>query len=475
MMAMKRFIPLAAVFCMAMAGTVGAEEISDDDFFGDSVVSDAPVVEKAATEDAFTAAQPLSWGGSYHFNVDVNGTWAKEFDQWTSDYFWNFSQHGESSAVRLGADLFFVARPSSSQRYYGKLKLDYPFELSALTAVPDSTIPVPNIKIWELYADFDIDKVVNIRAGKQMTKWGVGYFFQPADVISLSPVDPADPEVDREGPVMVKANIPFDVHNLDFYVIAPEGMSGVADLAYAARAKFLVGNTQLGIGARYQHVAEGKLGSPFQAIATVSTSVWKFSLFGEGVLKYGSSRQFVERASPGQIVGIDPDGAGPLPELPVPTGLNVVTKPDTWFANASAGFIFTDSDNYLTIMGQYLYNGEGYSENLSDKSDQIMMLLGTGALNMLDVQNLSQHYAAALLRYDFTNNSKVHFSTYWQGNLQDGSGFVNPKVSFDISDEITLGLKGSVKYGAKETEYGSNPILPRLSLGFDLSLAPGTF
>jgi hypothetical protein len=466
---------LRLLLCGALlSGGFGLSAVlADDDFFGDTLLSELPAPETKASADAvFTASQPLTIGGAFRMSIDVNAHWKSPFAEWTAEQFW--AGEGESSSLNLGADLFFSGRPYDGVRYYGKFKIDYPFSLdavslqafeAALQGQADNSgaiaIATPNIRLWELYADFAVEKTVNVRAGKQMAKWGVGYFFRPADILSLSPVDPEQPELDREGPIMVKANLPLKLNNVDAYLIVADGFSSIMDLAYAARLTMVLGGFELGIGGRYQYIPATKLGSPFQAIATASGSLWKFDVFGEALLAYGSSRRYLE--------------ATDITSGSVFERYQVVDKKDVWFPSFSLGLGFEETAWHLSVMAQYYFNGTGYGSETNAIAEALLPFYATRQLAFADLSPLGQHYGAAYVSYSFASDSPIALSMFWMGNLQDASGYLSPRLSIKLADYLNLALKGSVKYGSENSEYGFSPFLPRMSLGFELDFASGIF
>jgi len=474
---------VASVWAQQDSGSSKAKDDLDDFFDNDaSIVVPADKSEvKQEYSESFIKEEALRLGGNFNFNVDINATYAKDPTFW--DYEYLSKGAGEASKVTLDGSLFFMARPSSAVRYYGKAKIGYPFytfatqasDVTAMTdnnpaTIPGTGIPVPSIKIWELYADFDVEDKVFLRAGKQMTKWGVGYFFQPADVISLSAVDPASPEAEREGPVAVKANVPLDVHNLDAYVIAPETLASAKDLAYALRLSFVVANFEFGLGGRYQFIPDNKLGSSMQGIATISGSLWKFALFGEAIVKYGTSKRYVVKDA-----AVSYGGTPPASLL---NGYRVEERRYDPFFSGSAGFRFSDNqDLYLTVIGQYFYNGEGYAGDTKDIAVPALMFLSQGKLSMADISSVGRHYAAAMATYSFVNDSKVSVSTFWMGNLIDASGFVKPSVAIKVTDEIKIGLYAQMNYGETNSEFRGTSLvqLPRMKAGFTVDLASGNF
>jgi len=192
----------------------------------------------------------VSWGAD---NVNLGNVWENEQDYLVPD---------------LEGDLYFDSRPFDYFRVFGKLKMTYPFQdtetldyLAPPAAKPSTetaNITIPNLSIFELYSDFSYKDAIYFRTGKQVVNWGVGYFFSPADVISITPIDPQNPTLEREGPVALKANMPFaNVDNLYLYVIANQAFAEdnvfhVDDLALAPKVEFVVGDYEIGLGGYYQ-------------------------------------------------------------------------------------------------------------------------------------------------------------------------------------------------------------------------------
>ena len=117
-------------------------------------------------------------------------------------------------------------------------------------------------------------------------KWGVGYFFSPADVISIGRINPLEPEAEREGPVALKAHYPKGSTNYYLYTLF-DGADAVDKVALAPKMEFVVGGTEIGLGGFYQ-----KDKAP-RGMITVSSSLGSLALFGEAVISKGADKAFV--------------------------------------------------------------------------------------------------------------------------------------------------------------------------------------
>ena len=228
-------------------------------------------------------------------------------DPFSSDC--DFLYGTEMGAIKLGGlentginptldlDLFFDSRPSSNTRLYGKFNVMYPFNKNdpnifvdmALFSSPEAyvltEIIVPNFSVFELFTDFNYDDKIYFRFGKHTVKWGVAYFFSPADIINLAAIDPEDPEKQREGPISLRVHFPIEgtQTNLWFYILPDEKTMLVKDSSFAFKAEFLVATSELGFGAWYRY------NSPPHLMGTFTGSLaGKVALFAETVFAWGN-------------------------------------------------------------------------------------------------------------------------------------------------------------------------------------------
>lgn len=466
----------------AASGPTPEAGIDETDFFDSGSIETKGTSADTSYKETFTTQQPIQFGGSFQLKLQSGIDYYRDFSGWTAYYFLGYdniaipsgkpqnSEKVENSSIDLQGSLFFSARPSNSLRLYGKTKISYPFALT-LALADDTAILVPNIKIWELFADFNLSDAIFFRAGKQMIKWGVGSmsFWSPADVLSLSTININDRSAELEGPVAIKANIPFSDNNLDFYLIAPANadFTSVTDLGYAARAKFLLGGWELGAGVVNQKVSDLKF------IGTASGSIWKFNVWGEALVNRRSDNFYIAQSGSNYAIG----GAR-----------------SDWFFSGTAGLSYANPDIYLdTIMLQYYYNGMG-TNDMTGAATKVRGYLQQASSNGATAYDLAygkvlagsaglwtgRHYLALTAQESFVHDSTVHLVATWLADLSDGSGTIMPGVNFDISDEIGLGLLFTINYGPADGQFtgiaGVDGLQQaRFKMGLSLSLGTGNF
>ena len=177
---------------------------SDDDFFfsEDSMFFDDVMVEEITEEDSegkgensifdfgLIETETLRFGGSSAFSLNYSAIWTDVFSSPKEEKYFANGFYNSMLIPSLSASLYFDARPNETLRLYGKVETAYPFEIS----VPMTGLSIPQFRVKELFTDFNIGEHSYFRFGKHTVKWGVGYFFSPADVINIGKIDPEHPE-----------------------------------------------------------------------------------------------------------------------------------------------------------------------------------------------------------------------------------------------------------------------------------------
>ena len=344
-----------------------------------------------------------------------------------------FSREGSSSlASRLAADLYFDARPERDFRVFGKVKAAYEY--------PEEW----EIGIFELFSDFQVRDLLFFRAGKQTVQWGVGYFFSPADVLNLVSIDPEDPGADREGPIALKAHLPFSAHNAYLYLVAND-VDKPYEIAVAPKIELLMGSYELGLGAFYQTDLTPK------GMLTLTGPLWDLDLFGEAMIQWGSDRTFVRTTT------------FPLYET--------YTVEQQLLFSGSAGFSYLKSDWNLSLFAQYFYNGQSYEDGRLPST--AVFALDAGAITSADLLYPGRHYLAASIGWSEIGDSALSLSLLYLANLSDGSGLITPTVSWAPIDPVTLSSGARISYGDSGSEYA--PLGGSLAWTLSASVGAGRF
>jgi hypothetical protein len=205
---------------------------------------------------------------------------------------------------------------------------------------------------------------------------------------------------------------------------------------------------------------------------TATGSLGKVALFGELVGSWGSDKKFV--------TAITANPAAPF---------TTTTYQDRPFISGTAGFMYTNSLEKLTIIGQYYYNGEGYTtserERLLEEADALLSLLGSSASSAYLAPLLyqsGQHYGALSLSKQDLFIKNWNASILVLANLSDLSGFVVPTLSYTLMSHITLSLQPTFYWctdyfwgSGKKGEYVVFPGGPAITLSIKASLGGGQF
>ena len=413
---------------------------SDDDLFGgDDMFGEEITVENSSSSplSIFSGldlinTEKVRFGGSASFSlnsaISLTNVFSSNAQKWQ---YWKEALYNTSLSPSIGAELYFDAHPDEILRLYGKVGVSYPFAgqpqilekndfgvWNPSNSIGISGLPsngVPNFYVKELFTDFSLGDNVYFRFGKHTVKWGVGYFFSPADVINLGAIDPENPTADREGPVSLRTQITIPGTQNCIYIYGVLGDKNVVrDAALAAKYEFLVGNYEIGIGAWCKWRRAPRL------IATATGSIKDISLFAEGVFAWGLEEEWVEDRS---LSGKKP------------------------FFQATLGGSYTWNEPKISLSMQYFFNGFG----VPDIKESTLQELLTKQLNY---SYCGQHYVAmSLSKSSLFDNNDMSLSLFGLMSLTDLSGMASLSYSAKLFRNCSLSLGPSFTFGPEKSEY----------------------
>ncbi|MCK5199894.1 MAG: hypothetical protein KAR21_16160 [Spirochaetales bacterium] len=432
---------------LLIGGTAFSQEIvtDEDSLFGiedDDMFSDNSELIEEVADDIMEDLSALllrsdtgvEIGGDFFFDLTAEWKGIDPDDFAGSDI-------SDSLSLDLGASIFLDARPDEDSRVFAKAVITAPFY-----TIKQERFFEDVITINELFADFNWDNEVFFRAGKQTVNWGVGYFFSPADLLSLSRIDPEAPDAELDGPIALKVNYPSLLNNYYLYTVVSEEVTSFSDVGIAPMVEFVIGSSEISAGAWYQYDKAPT------AMTTISSAIGDVSIYGEGYLSYGSEKTFVIS-----------DGGG---------GVTTATYDDTIFFKGTVGASYSWSDDLsnfnLIFDGQYYYNGEGYedpdiikqyilTENITDPAAIAGWLMDSGF-----------HYGAVGVRWREMWGSDFTFSLFFIENFSNFSGMIKPAISWGGLDNIDVTLSLSRMFGAALEEYSPGGNTAAVSLGVSI-------
>ena len=371
----------------------------------------------------------------------------------------------------IGSNLFFDARPLQDLKLYGKFLFEFPFEknLNGSVSIPKSIVPPngadipvsvngsPNFKIWEMYTDFSAKDIAFFRFGKHTVKWGTGYFYSPADVINISRIDPQKPTEDREGPVSLRTHIviPKTQYNIWLYLLPDTEMFKPQYTAGAAKAEFVFGDWEWGIGGWYRYEKAPRL------ITTLSGSIaGKVAVFAEGVFAWGSDYTYYK------------DDA----EL---TPYTVKNKP---FFQATLGGSYSNADSHTTLAFQYYYNGFGYAntkavDRIADSAAAVFAqqnYFAPGVKGVLDksrevaaMGNRGQHYIAFTVSQNKIGTEDLTANLFQQFAISELEGLTTLSLNWRIFKFVQMSTGPIFSYPLSSSSHSKG------SIGYNLSFKLG--
>jgi len=473
-------IGILCVIIMAAPFSISSQEESNDidALFEDEIIvqQDSDTLGQEESQDSFIGqtnplqnflkTETVKIGGNISGTVSASWTWN---DPWTVGFdLANPDSH--ELAPALNSLLYFDARPEEDFRVHGSFKTAWPFaETKSLLDSNNKTtlVSVPDVRIFELFSDFQLGDNAYLRFGKATVKWGVGYFFSPADIINLESINILDPTVQREGPLQFRIFIPYgpSQNTLSFYSIFDSNNPDFDTTALAAKAEFLLGNYELSLSSYYRYDTTER------AALTLTGPLGNFDIFVEGVVARGSPKTFYSFSTSPPDYFSESKASDHRKEF---------------YPSATAGFLYSDQNNNFTAIAQYYYNGEGYSD--ADRSKNIDALTALVevpppgytkdaiiALGKLAASFSGQHYGAASISFSEIADSDFSFSVMGIMNFSDISGLAQPTLSLEISDYLKLSIFSTFIFGADNTEYGILGQGRPVTIGTKLSAGTGNF
>jgi len=393
-------------------------------------------------------------------------------------------------------DVYFDARPNERVRAYALGRMSFDSTLPSGTIGSGSTAVggtagspsldalfrpqsgSPRVTLDQLWLRFDIAHRVFVTAGKLHARWGTGRFWAPTDYLHVRRRNPLDVFDARSGTTMLKLHVPIEAKAWNFYGYAitegTEATSTVDRVAAAARAEFVFGSAELGLGALFQRHRAPKLG------ADLSMGIGDFDVYGEFALRDGGEIDRVQFA-PNAVV--PPFGEPPSWETPAQTAVRELEQVvDTYYPvhrsngikeQVVGGFSYShkynDSDTF-TLGGEYFYNGLGHRTTWSYPG--LMLPHSFELADAVTFYYLGKHYAAIFLALPAPYSLDAHsFTLTTLGNLSDRSFITRLDYSFLMLTHLRLEAFASARYGNESGEFRLGVSTVGLG-GYNFSRAP---
>jgi hypothetical protein len=275
--------------------------------------------------------------------------------------------------------------------------------------------------IKEVFVDFNIANTAYFRAGKQVLKWGTGYFWNPTDLINIEHRSFTNTSVLLQGVFGLRSDVVFSSNWHLYTFLNLNGVnSGATDAAFAARSEFLVGSTEFGVSSWL------KYGKPVVFGADLSTPLfWSLNLTSEASFSWGDIQPKFDAVS------------GPFDVRD-----QLVAKIDVGLSRSFDAF---DVQDRVNVNVEFFYNNVGYSQN---------MLQVPGFVPTYYQSNYyGQYYAAAFVSVGSFGLNNMSLTLSGLANLSDQSGTALAGLSYAPVNNFTLSLQAGANLGSANREY----------------------
>lgn len=339
----------------------------------------------------------------------------------------------------------------------------------------------PRVIIDQLWLRFNVRSRVFITAGKQHVRWGTARFWAPGDFLHIRRRNPLDVFDARAGTTMLKLHLPVEDLGWNFYAYAltenVDATSTVGSVASAARAEFVLGQSELGFGGLLRQGAKPK------AQADFSIGLGPVDLYAEVALRYGSE---IDRVRYAPMAALPVFERRPAWESEAQwRQQNLAATVDALFpayrkrgiqpqtvAGLTYSVQYADRD-VLSFGAEYFYNPLGYD---SPRDYPGLVLPRSAPLaDPATFFYLGRHYGAIFATMPAPFNLDLHtFTVSTIGNLSDQSFISRFDYSYTLLTHMRLEAFTSVRYGRQEGEFRFGT--GNLSVGSEtFSLKPSLF
>jgi len=417
--------------------------------------------------DETTTADPLTIGGQLYLRAQSGALLNRQGE----DY---------DLSVPTLLDLYLDARPNDRVRGFVLARMSYdPAQPDSISGVPSvgttasdngtsgsaslssllgTQTNAPRVLLDQFWLRFDMWHTLFITAGRQHVRWGAARFWTPADFLHLRRRNPLDVFDARRGTDMLKLHLPIESNSWNFYAYAITANQNDTPTLYsvagAARAEFVAGSNELGLGALLRRGNQAKFA------ADLSMAIGDLDVYAEAALL---DVREIDR------VGFEPDLA--LPDPISSSGsqqdqlvARILQAVDTRYPayrehgykpQVVGGLSYTQkyNDNDTFTLGvEYFYNALGYSDPRVYPG--LVFPRTNSLINPASFFYLGQHYAALFLLLPAPFALDLHTVTISTlANLSDRSFVTRVDYAVQLLTHLRFEAYGAVFYGRRNGEF----------------------
>lgn len=342
---------------------------------------------------------------------------------------------GESTVNTNGiVDLYFDANLEDDIRFFYQQKINQSFNGSSDLVTLVLSQLTESSDVDQLWLKFDVQDTYYITLGKQPTKLGAGFVWQPTDFLNNDRFNPLDLLDQRLGVSLLKVQIPLAEKNLNIYTIAQlNEVDRLQDIGGMFRIEYLAEDGEYGFA------LSSKRDNSIRAGIDMSKGAGPVDLQMSLVQIHDDHSEFYE----GEF----------RVEDNILTGPTSVDRTSEWFTQFSVGVLNSRTvfdDKTLILNAEYFYNEAGY-----DDSDLLSFVIFSGILPGgagFDPLYYSTRYAAAGATLSGLGSSRDMTSTLLViNNLDDNTGVLQLVLGSRPFRDLSMSMSAGWFFGGSGT------------------------
>ena len=302
----------------------------------------------------------------------------------------------------------------SGVKAYASASLEYyPTETTVISSTfktyQENDVEYP---LEEIFIDINARKHAYFRIGKQFLKWGVGYLWNPTDVINIERKNILDPYQVREGVYGLKPTVPGGTR-FNFYAFLNfNDAKDVDRIGVSGKAEVLIGNTEMALSASWRRDSHPVIGYE------ITSRLFTIDLHGE------------VSASPGQTEG--------------PRRHDRKENPEGWTtmvcAGLGRGLTCSNVHDRIRLDFEFFYNHSGYTERYSTTMSGWPISFSRDVVPQL----LREFYTGLFMTVSQLGTSGLSASVNWIFNIEDHSSVIMAMLTWTplYNLELSFGLNG---------------------------------
>jgi len=304
--------------------------------------------------------------------------------------------------------------------------------------------------LYEGYMSLRPSSMFNFNIGKKTLKWGKGYAWNPVAFLDR-PKDPEDPELAREGFVVISADyiksfdgplktFSFTPVLMPVYDHINDDFGKINSLNFAGKMYFLLYDTDIDFIFLTGGSKTNRYGMDFSRnIAS------NFEIHGELAFVNDHKKRFIN--SDGTVFNKEYDATSYL------LGLRYLTKSDTTYIfeyfHDATGFAESEMEDYFSFIDK------GYDTYLTSGDDSLLKKASNVAGGNYNRKNPARDYLYLRVSQKEPFNI-LYFTPSLTGifNINDKSFSIGPELLYTGVKNLELRLRATFLVGDSHTEYG---------------------